>query len=102
MLKAHIPAPYTSKSCSTCGTIGHRHKHDFNCPHGHYHNADLNASHNIAQWEGFSCSLELQQDAAVMVSSATENESLGKARSSDTSLVTGNSVKNCLRSGDSQ
>ncbi len=70
--------------------------------YGHYHNADLNASHNIAQWEGFSCSLELQQDAAVMVSSATENESLGKARSSDTSLVTGNSVKNCLRSGDSQ
>jgi IS605 OrfB family transposase len=72
-----VPAPYTSKSCSTCGTIGHRHKHDFNCPHGHYHNADLNASHNIAQWEGFSCSLELQKDVAVMVSSATENGLLG-------------------------
>ncbi len=97
-----VPAPYTSKSCSTCGTIGHRHKHDFNCPHGHYHNADLNASHNIAQWEGFSCSLELHKDAAVMVSSATENEPLGTARSSDTPLVTGNSVKNCLRSGDGQ
>ena len=97
-----VPAPYTSKSCSTCGTIGHRHKHDFNCRHGHYHNADLNASHNIAQWEGFSCSLELQKDAAVMALSATENEPLGTARSSDTSLATGNSVKNCLRSGDGQ
>jgi IS605 OrfB family transposase len=76
-----VPAPYTSKSCSTCGTIGHRHKHDFNCPHGHYHNADLNASHNIAQWEGFYCSLELHRDAAVMVSSATENGLLGTAPS---------------------
>jgi IS605 OrfB family transposase len=80
-----VPAPYTSKSCSTCGTIGHRHKHDFNCPHGHYHNADLNASRNIAQWEGLSCSLELKKDAAVMVSSATENEPLGTARSSSCS-----------------
>lgn len=77
-----VPAPYTSKSCSTCGTIGHRHKHDFNCRHGHYHNADLNAARNIAQWEGNSCSLELQQGAAVIVSSATENEPLGTARSS--------------------
>ena len=74
-----VPAPYTSKSCSTCGTIGHRHKHDFNCPHGHYHNADLNASHNIAQWEGFSCSLELQRVAPVMGSIATENGLLGTA-----------------------
>lgn len=97
-----IPAPYTSKSCSTCGTIGHRHKHDFNCPHNHYHNADLNASRNIAQWEGFSCSLELKREAVVMTSSATENEPLGTARSSNTPLVPGNSVKNCLRSGDSQ
>ena len=80
-----VPAPYTSKSCSTCGTIGRRHKHDFNCRHGHYHNADLNAARNIAQWEGNSCSLELQQGAAVMVSSATENEPLGTARSSSCS-----------------
>jgi IS605 OrfB family transposase len=80
-----VPAPYTSKSCSTCGTIGHRHKHDFKCRHGHYHNADLNAARNIAQWEGNSCSLELQQGAAVMVSSATENEPLGTARSSSCS-----------------
>ncbi len=87
-----VPAPYTSKSCSTCGTIGHRHKHDFNCPHGHYHNADLNASHNIAQWEGFSCSLELQKDAAVIASSATENGLLGTAP---------NLMNDSLRSGAS-
>lgn len=87
-----VPAPYTSKSCSTCGTIGHRHKHDFNCPHGHYHNADLNASHNIAQWEGFSCSLELKRDAAVMASSATENGLFGTAP---------NLMNDSLRSGAS-
>jgi len=39
---------YTSKSCSTCGTIGNRKKHDFNCPLGHHHNADLNAALNLA------------------------------------------------------
>lgn len=53
------PAPYTSKSCSTCGTIGKRKGHHFNCPNSHYHNADLNASRNLAQWDGFSCSLDL-------------------------------------------
>ena len=42
------PAPYTSKSCSTCGTLGQRKKHDFNCPHDRYHNADLNAARNLA------------------------------------------------------
>lgn len=78
------PAPYTSKSCSTCGTIGHRHKHDFKCPHGHYHNADLNASHNLAQWDGFSCSLDLQRVAPVMGSTDTENGLFGTVQSSDT------------------
>jgi IS605 OrfB family transposase len=87
-----VPAPYTSKSCSTCGTIGHRHKHNFNCPQGHYHNADLNASHNIAQWEGFSCSLELQRVAPVMGSTATENGLLGTAP---------NLMNDSLRSGAS-
>ncbi|GET39588.1 transposase, IS605 OrfB family protein [Microseira wollei NIES-4236] len=42
------PDRYTSKSCSTCGTIGNRKKHDFNCPLGHHHNADLNAALNLA------------------------------------------------------
>jgi putative transposase len=73
------PAPYTSKSCSTCGTLGERKKHDFNCPNGHYHNADLNASRNLAQWDGFSCSLDLKKDAAVMASSGLENGLLGTA-----------------------
>lgn len=60
------PAPYTSRSCSTCGTLGNRHRHDFNCPHGHYHNSDLNAGRNLAQWDGFSCSLELQKAISAM------------------------------------
>jgi len=71
------PAPYTSKSCSTCGNIGDRKKHHFHCPNGHYHNADLNASRNLAQWDGFSCSLDLKKDAAVMVSSGLEYGLLG-------------------------
>lgn len=71
------PAPYTSKSCSTCGTLGNRKKHDFNCPHGHYQNADLNASRNLAGWDGLSCSLDLKRDAAVMASSGLENGLLG-------------------------
>ncbi len=73
------PAPYTSKSCSTCGSIGDRKKHDFNCPNGHYHNADLNASRNLAQWDGFSCSLDLKRDATIMVSSGLENGLLDTA-----------------------
>jgi IS605 OrfB family transposase len=71
------PAPYTSKSCSTCGNIGDRKKHHFHCPNGHYHNADLNASRNLAQWDGFSCSLDLKRDAVAMASSGLENGLLG-------------------------
>lgn len=63
------PAPYTSKSCCTCGVIGIRKRHDFNCKHGHYHNADLNAARNLAQWDGFSCDLSLQKDVSVVDSS---------------------------------
>jgi IS605 OrfB family transposase len=85
------PAPYTSKSCSTCGTIGDRKKHHFNCPNGHYHNADINASRNLAQWDGFSCSLDLQRDAAAMVSSGLENGLLG---------TTPNLMKGILPSGE--
>ncbi|WP_414092995.1 zinc ribbon domain-containing protein [Planktothrix agardhii] len=63
------PAPYTSKSCSTCGVIGKRNRHDFNCPNGHYHNSDLNAARNLSQWDGFACDLNLKRDASVMDSS---------------------------------
>ena len=62
-------APYTSKSCSTCGVLGKRNRHDFNCPNGHYHNSDFNAAKNLSQWDGFSCDLNLQRDASVMDSS---------------------------------
>ncbi|GET37233.1 transposase [Microseira wollei] len=71
------PAPYTSKSCSTCGTIGTRKGHHFNCPNRHYHNADLNAARNLAQWDGFSCQLDLKKDGAVMASSGLVDGVLG-------------------------
>ena len=71
------PAPYTSKSCSTCGVIGKRNRHDFNCPNGHYHNSDLNAARNLSQWDGFSCDLNLKRDASVMDSSGLNYGVLG-------------------------
>ena len=73
------PAPYTSKSCSTCGVIGERKRHDFNCPNGHFHNADLNASRNLAQYDGFSCDLSLKKDVSVVDSSDLEHGLLGTA-----------------------
>jgi IS605 OrfB family transposase len=80
------PAPYTSKSCSTCGTLGNRHRHDFNCPHGHYHNSDLNAGRNLAQWDGFSCSLELQKAMSAMDIAASENGWFGNTLDSMNAL----------------
>ncbi|MFM6354583.1 MAG: RNA-guided endonuclease TnpB family protein [Planktothrix sp.] len=71
------PAPYTSKSCSTCGVLGKRNRHDFNCPNGHYHNSDLNAARNLSQWDGFACDLSLQIDASVMDSSGLNHGGLG-------------------------
>jgi transposase len=71
------PAPYTSKSCCKCGTIGDRKGHHFNCPNGHYHNADLNASRNLGQYDGFSCDLSLQKGASVMDSSGLNHGLLG-------------------------
>lgn len=95
------PAPYTSKSCSTCGTLGKRHKHDFNCVHGHYHNADLNAGRNLAQWDGFSCSLDLQKVIPVIGLTDSENGLLDTARSSNTSPAMDNLMNDFLRSGES-
>jgi len=95
------PAPYTSKSCSTCGTLGQRHKHDFNCVHGHYHNADLNAGRNLAQWDGFSCSLDLKKVAPVMGSAEPENGLFGTARSSNAPPEMGNLMNDSLRLGES-
>lgn len=95
------PAPYTSKSCSTCGILGKRHKHDFNCVHGHYHNADLNAGRNLAQWDGFSCSLDLQKVIPVMGLTDSKHGLLDTARSSNTFPEMGNLMNDFLRPGES-
>ncbi len=73
------PAPYTSKSCCTCGVLGDRKRHHFSCPNGHSHNADLNASRNLAQWDGFSCDLSLKKGDFVMDSSDLNHGLLGTA-----------------------
>lgn len=78
----HRPAPYTSKSCSTCGVIGSRKKHDFHCPNNHYHNADLNAARNLAAWDGSKCDLSLKKDVSVMDSSGLNHGLLGTAPNS--------------------
>lgn len=71
------PAPYTSKTCSTCGHLGKRNRHDFNCPNGHYHNADLNASRNLSKWDGFACDLNLEKGVSVMGSSDSNHGVIG-------------------------
>ncbi len=76
------PAPYTSKSCGTCGVIGNRRRHHFNCPNGHYHNSDLNAARNLSQWDGFSCDLSLKKDVFVMDSSDLNHGLFGTAPNS--------------------
>jgi IS605 OrfB family transposase len=54
------PAAYTSKSSSYDGRLGKRDGHWFYAPSGQKVNADWNAARNLAQWDGFSCPLELQ------------------------------------------
>jgi hypothetical protein len=81
------PAAYTSKSCSTCGTLGNRKGHHFNCPNGHYHNADLNAARNLAQWDGFSCPLNLERDAVVIAVSGLEDGVLGTPLNADVGFL---------------
>ncbi len=56
----HIrPPAYTSKSSSYDGRLGKRDGHWFYAPSGEQVNADWNATRNLAQWDGFSCPLEL-------------------------------------------
>jgi hypothetical protein len=58
--EVHIrPAAYTSKSSSYDGRLGYRDGHWFYAPSGQQVNADWNAALNLAQWDGFSCPLEL-------------------------------------------
>lgn len=61
------PAAYTSKSDHRTGRLdGKRNRHKFTGADGYQVNADLNAAINIAQWDGFSCALELKEAVPVM------------------------------------
>jgi putative transposase len=61
-----VPAPYTSKSDHRNGVIGKRSGHWFKGFDGYRCNSDWNASQNIGQWLGFSCSLSLQKAVSAM------------------------------------
>lgn len=61
------PAAYTSKSDHRTGRLdGKRNRHQFTGADGYQVNADLNAAINIAQWDGFSCALDLKEALPVM------------------------------------
>ncbi len=69
-----VPAAFTSKSCSKCGSINNRNKHSYRCKRCHArHHADWGASQNIGKWLGLSCSLVLEKGAPVMDASVQES-----------------------------
>ncbi|MEJ5269858.1 MAG: transposase [Hydrogenophilus sp.] len=46
----YVEPAYTSQTCSSCGGLGQRSKHRFECPHcGLRAHSDLNASRNLAR-----------------------------------------------------
>ncbi|NJR61381.1 MAG: IS200/IS605 family element transposase accessory protein TnpB [Cyanobacteria bacterium CRU_2_1] len=67
-----VPAPYTSKSDHRNGVLGKRNGDWFRGFDGYRCNADWNASQNIGQWLGFSCSLSLQSAVATMAMADAE------------------------------
>lgn len=81
-----VPAPYTTKSCPSCGAINERSKHDYSCNRcGYRGHADYGASRNIGSWVGLSCPIELQQPESVMVKGVHS----GEVNGTPPSLVSG-------------
>ena len=78
------PAAYTSKTSSIDGQLGLRDGHWFHAPSGEKLNADLNACWNLSQWDGFSCSLDLQRAQSVMGCADSESGVFGNPHSSNT------------------
>lgn len=77
------PAAYTSKTSSIDGQLGYRDGHWFYAPTGEKLNADLNACWNLSQWDGFSCSLDLQRVQPVMGCADSGNGVFGNPHSSN-------------------
>ncbi|ARV61879.1 transposase [Nostocales cyanobacterium HT-58-2] len=95
-----VPAAYTSKTCSTCGMLGERKKHDFHCTNGHYHNADHNAAVNLARWIGFTCDLNLKETLSAMESVDSGYAVLGTPQSKCTVSGTPTLRESEMSSGD--
>jgi IS605 OrfB family transposase len=48
LLVTEVDPCYTSRTCSRCGLLGIRKRHNFVCPHcGYQAHSDINAAHNI-------------------------------------------------------
>ena len=60
------PAAYTSKTDHRNGLMGKRSGHLFTGSDGYQCDADWNAALNSAQWDGFSCPLNLKEAMPVM------------------------------------
>lgn len=85
----HIrPPTYTSKSSSYDGRLGKRDGHSFYAPIGQQVNADWNAARNLAQWDGFSCPLELHVPMGGAFDNPQDCDLRQPARGNDNSMNT--------------
>ena len=68
------PPHYTSQTCSNCGHLNKRKRHDYHCSNcNRTVHADWNAASNLSQWDGRTCSLELKDGVPVMDTSVLKD-----------------------------